>query len=94
MGRRIIEALYYKRKMTVQQIADAFGMSSSTVSDYLEYGSPQGKPEISAPLPHVGPPSDRLYRQGTCRACQIPLFGGDPKPREWCGEHDPRGRLL
>jgi hypothetical protein len=37
-------------------------------------------------LPGVGPPGDRLYLQGKCRVCRIPLFGRQPETRDLCGE--------
>lgn len=36
-------------------------------------------------LPSVGPPSDRLFKQGKCRACGVPLFGREPVRRDICG---------
>ena len=33
----------------------------------------------------VGPPSDRLFKQGKCQLCKIPLFGLEPKKRTYCG---------
>lgn len=33
----------------------------------------------------LGPPSDRLYKQGKCGVCKIPLFGLKPKKRAYCG---------
>ena len=37
-------------------------------------------------LPSVGPPSDRLFKQGRCRDCGIALFGGEPMKRDICGD--------
>lgn len=96
---KILEAMYYGHGLRIQQIADKVGLSPTKVSQYLEDRSatkgaePLPAPE-PAPLPlHVGPPNDRLFKQGVCKGCSIPLFGGDPIEREWCGECDPRGRL-
>ncbi len=37
---------------------------------------------------YVGPERDRLYKQGKCRVCGIPLFGKEPIERDVCGhEH-------
>lgn len=33
----------------------------------------------------VGPPGDKLFKQGTCKDCGIPLFGKEPISREVCG---------
>ncbi len=36
----------------------------------------------------AGPPNDRLYKQGLCLICKIPLFGAEKKRRNVCG-HGP-----
>lgn len=87
-----IRELRYEHGWRILTIADHLGMSAVQVASLLENGR-RSEPD-PAPLPHVGPPNDRLYKQGKCRGCEIPLFGGDPSPREWCGECDPRGKLL
>jgi hypothetical protein len=87
-----IRELYHEHGMRMQEIADQLGISPVEVSNWLEHG--HKKEPDPAPLLGVGPPNDRLYKQGICAGCQIPLFGGDPSPREWCGECDPRGKLL
>lgn len=86
-----IRELHCEHGLRIQQIADQLKLSPVEVSNWLEHG----KAEEPASLPpHAGPPNDRLYKQGICKGCEIPLFGGDPIAREWCGECDPRGRLL
>ena len=37
-------------------------------------------------LKSVGPETDKLYLQGKCQICEIPLFGRGPKQRDFCGE--------
>ena len=87
-----IRELHFEHGMRIQVIADQLGMSPVEVSSLLENGR---RKEPSPPPPlHVGPPNDRLYKQGKCQGCEIPLFGGNPSPREWCGDCDPRPRLL
>ena len=34
----------------------------------------------------VGPENGKLFLQGKCVLCQIPLFGNDPKKRDFCGD--------
>lgn len=82
---QIIEEMYYKHGCRIQHIADTLGISSLEVSSWLEYGKPD-EPEFKS----VGPPNDRLYLQGKCKTCEIPLFGGEQVTREYCGECDPR----
>ncbi|MGI9490460.1 MAG: hypothetical protein ACR2RF_32125 [Geminicoccaceae bacterium] len=88
MARRIIEALHYGLGLSQRQIASRFPrLSPASISNYLEHGEPL-EPE---PLLSVGPPNDRLFKQGKCLICEIPLFGGEPITRDYCGECDPRG---
>lgn len=37
-----------------------------------------------ATRPHVGPPENRTYRQGTCGKCGLPIFGPDDVGKSQC----------
>lgn len=34
----------------------------------------------------VGPPGDRLYKQGKCRVCEIPIFGKETVRKDLCND--------
>lgn len=90
MPHRIIRAWHYHHGLSIGEITNLFGLSPVTVSNYLEYGE-SFEPELQ--LKSVGPPNDKLFLQGKCLICEIPLFGGQEIRRDYCGECDPRGKL-
>ena len=83
----VISDLYYRDGLRIIDIADRLKMSPVDVSDSLEFAGTERS--HMAELASAGPRNDRLYKQGTCRGCRIPLFGGEPIRREWCGDCRP-----
>ena len=75
-----IADLYYEKGLRILQIADLLQVPALEVSDSLEFNGTERSTLVS-----VGQPSDRLFKQGVCKGCRIPLFGGEPIRRDWCG---------
>lgn len=49
---------------------------------------PGGWKENKDKFLHVGPPHDRLYKQGICRVCKITMFGKLAAKRIVCGNRE------
>ena len=82
--REMVEA--YEAGATLCEVAAQFGVLMTTVHKHIQRHALRAmRPPYITRLASVGPPGRELYRQGTCKTCEVSLWGYRPEPRALCG---------
>ena len=76
----------YKAGGTLVEVGRQFGVASQCVYIHVKRYAPESiRPHGETRPRSVGPPGHELFRQGTCRDCEVSLWAYRPTPRDLCG---------